>query len=135
MKANKLGLMMAVLVAGTAVAEDAPVNVREVKGKALYEEHCGTCHQADGGGVPMLQPELIGKPRANGPIGGVIDMILFGSDAIKPTDEDYSNEMPSFAHLSDKDIALIATYVRTHFDNNGGLVTSDDVRDRRPASE
>jgi len=132
MKAINLGMVAAVLVSSTAMAEDAPVDVREVKGKALYEEHCASCHQFDGGGVPMLQPELIDKPRANGPVGGVIDMILFGSAAMKPTDEDYSNEMPAFAHLSDKDIALIATYVRTHFDNAGGLVTSDDVRDRRP---
>lgn len=122
---------MAVLVSSAAVGQDA----REAKGKALYEQHCASCHQFDGGGVPMMQPELIARPRANGPIGGVIDMILFGSDAIKPTDEDYSNEMPVFSHLTDKEIALIATYVRTHFENNGGYVTSDDVRDRRAGRE
>lgn len=122
---------MAVLVSSAAVGQDA----REAKGKALYEQHCASCHQFDGGGVPMMQPELIARPRANGPIGGVIDMILFGSVAIKPTDEDYSNEMPVFSHLTDKEIALIATYVRTHFENNGGYVTSDDVRDRRAGRE
>ncbi|SDD84794.1 c-type cytochrome [Kordiimonas lacus] len=130
MKASNIGLIAAVLVSGAAFGADA----REAKGKALYEEHCAACHQFDGGGVPMMQPELIDKPRANGPIGGVIDMILFGSAAMKPTDEDYSNEMPAFGHLSDKEIALIATYVRTHFNNNGGYVTSDDVRDRRPSN-
>jgi len=104
---------------------------KQAEGKALYDANCGSCHQADGGGVPMLQPELIGRPRANGPIGGVIDMILFGSDAMAPNEGDYSNEMPPFDYLTDKEIALIATYVRTHFENKGGLVTSDDVKPRR----
>lgn len=126
MKVTKL-LPLVALLSVPAVADDA----RETAGKALYEEHCATCHQFDGGGVPMLQPELIGKPRANGPIGGVVDMILFGSAAIKPTDEDYANDMPAFDFLTDKEIALIATYVRTHFENNGSIVTSDDVKPRR----
>lgn len=127
MMANKWILAALVLAAPAALADDT----REAQGKVLYETHCAACHQFDGGGVPMLQPELIGKPRANGPVGGVIDMILFGSEAMGPNDEDYSNEMPSFAHLTDKEIALIATYVRTHFENAGGLVTSDDVKPRR----
>lgn len=126
MKVSKL-LPLVALLSFSAAADDA----REVAGKALYSQHCATCHQFDGGGVPMLQPELIGKPRANGPIGGVVDMILFGSAAIKPTDEDYANEMPAFDFLTDKEVALIATYVRTHFENTGGIVTSDDVKPRR----
>jgi len=126
MKAIKLAAALALLGA-PAIAQDT----REAAGKALYDQHCATCHQFDGGGVPMLQPELIGKPRANGPVGGVIDVILFGSDALGPMDEDYANEMPAFDYLTDKEIALIATYVRTHFENTGGIVTSDDVKPRR----
>jgi cytochrome c5 len=29
------------------------------RGKILYETHCRTCHQADGGGVPNMNPPLI----------------------------------------------------------------------------
>lgn len=126
MKAINLAAALT-LLAVPATAEET----REAAGKALYDQHCATCHQFDGGGVPMLQPELIGKPRANGPVGGVIDVILFGSEALGPMDEDYANEMPAFDFLSDKEIALIATYVRTHFENTGGIVTSDDVEPRR----
>jgi len=132
MKVNKTLLSAALL--GCALVAIGPVAAMEkdqAPGQALYEANCGSCHQMDGGGVPMLQPELIGRPRANGPIGGVIDMILFGSDAMAPNEGDYSNEMPSFDYLTDKEIALIATYVRTHFENQGGLVTSDDVKPRR----
>jgi len=126
MKASKLLFAAAALWAPGAAAQETTE-----KGDALYKEHCASCHQYDGGGVPMLQPELIGKPRANGPPGGVIDMILFGSDAMMENEGDYGNEMPAFAHLTDLEIAQIATYVRTHFENHGGPVTSDDVKPRR----
>jgi len=101
------------------------------KGHALYMANCGGCHQADGSGVPMMQPALIDSERANGEKGAVIDMILHGSAIIPMDESDYSNEMPSFSELSDDDIAEIATYVRTHFENHGGAVSADDVRARR----
>lgn len=130
MKATKAFFATA-LVAVAHVASSMVVGAQDTDAQRLYETHCGVCHQLDGGGVPMLQPELIGRPRANGPKGAVIDVILNGSKALAPTESDYGNEMPSFAHLSDLEIALIATYVRTHFENNGGPVTADDVKSRR----
>jgi len=126
MRANRY-LSALVILIGSAVSAEETAQT----GKALYDANCGSCHQADGGGVPMLQPELIGRPRANGPKGGVIDMILYGSDAMAENEGDYGNEMPAFAHLTDLEIAKIATYVRTHFENSGGPVTSDDVKPRR----
>ena len=136
MKVNRLSDVKKFLAAAAFAVAATPffafgLSAQEPDGKALYETHCASCHQFDGGGVPMLQPEIIGRPRANGPKGVVIDMILFGSAAMAPNEGDYSNEMPAFDFLTDKEIALIATYVRTHFDNNGGLVTSDDVKPRR----
>lgn len=98
---------------------------------ALYDTHCGTCHQFDGGGVPFMQPELIGSPRANGPVGGVIEMILLGSKAVDRSDgsvSDFQNTMPPFDYLSDEDIQELASYVRTHFSNTGGPVSLADVQ-------
>lgn len=127
MKVNKLS-GAAFLCAAFAVS----VTAQEPKtGKSLYEENCAVCHQYDGGGVPFMQPELFGSKRANGPKGGVIDMILFGSAAEGAGQGEFSNEMPGFDFLTDKEIALIATYVRTNFENNGGAVTADDVQPRR----
>lgn len=121
MKVNKF------LVAGLLLASMPATAVVPVSGKSLYTQHCSSCHQADGGGVPMMQPELIATDRANGPVGGVVEMILFGSEAIDPEESVSSNEMPAFGHLSDKEIALIATYVRTHFENEGGGVKPEQV--------
>ncbi|WP_417459923.1 c-type cytochrome [Kordiimonas sp.] len=126
MQANKLFLTAALLALAPVVSADDTETAR-----ALYEANCAACHQYDGGGVPMMQPELILSPRANGDVGGVIDMILLGSAAVEPGMSEYSNEMPPFDYLTDEDIALIATYVRTNFENAGGAVTAADVADRR----
>ncbi len=97
------------------------------EGAKLYADYCGTCHQADGSGVPFLQPALINSARANGEKGGVIAMILWGSDAVPAGTSEFSNAMPGFGELEDDDIAALATYVRTQFENSGGPVTADDV--------
>ena len=103
--------------------------------KKLYETNCGTCHQMDGGGVPMMQPELIEIERAGNPIGGVVEMILKGSAAIEPGTSDYANEMPAFDHLSDSEIALIATYVRQNFGNSGKKISTTDVKRLRASGK
>ena len=130
MTVNKVMVaLVAASLAGAADAQDGEPDGGT--GQALYEANCAACHQYDGGGVPMMQPELILSEKANGDIGGVIDMILLGSAAVPAGASEYSNEMPPFDYLSDEDIALIASYVRTHFENTGGAVTADDVRARR----
>ncbi len=133
MKLSNLCIFVALVLSATSLssADDQKNDADKEAGKSLYEANCGTCHQLDGSGVLFLQPELIGSERANAKKGGVIDMILFGSAAIEPGTSDYGNEMPSFDYLTDKEIALIASYVRTNFENDGGTVSVDDVKPRR----
>lgn len=80
-------------------------------GEALYAEHCLTCHQADGGGVPMMQPPLTGSAIVTGPPELLIRWTLMGTP-----DPDapglWANAMPGFAGLSDAEIAAILTFVR-----------------------
>lgn len=122
-----LALCGLVIVTGNSLwAVDASAG-----GKQLYENYCGSCHQMDGGGVPMMQPELIEIDRALDPVGGVIEMILKGSTAIEPGLSDFANEMPSFDYLGDDEIAQIATYVRLSFGNNGKAVSPVDVKQQR----
>lgn len=93
-------------------------------GKILFGEHCSSCHQTNGSGVPMMQPSLKNIERAN-VRGGVIEMILKGSDAVE--DSQWQNEMGSFEYLTNTEIVEIANYVRTHFDNHSSPVTVSDV--------
>ena len=128
MRASRLFVSVLSMAGFSATADDVP------SGKVLFEELCATCHQYDGGGVPMMQPEIIGIARANGVPGGVIEMILKGSEAI-PAEESVSmNEMPGFPELSNEEIARIATYVRTNFTNKGGAVSAADVARQRSAN-
>ena len=124
-----LGIVLSSL-SFTLRAENAGVEAQETA-QALYEENCGVCHQIDGGGVPFMQPELIESPRANGAKGQVIQMILNGSKAVTSGTSEFENEMPGFDYLTNEQIALIATYVRTNFDNQGGAVSPDDVARER----
>jgi len=129
MKAIKCAALLAFLSLPAAGGDDSEPGAKP--GAKLYETHCGTCHQMDGSGVFMMQPPLRRAPRANGPVGGVMEMILSGSAAVPPGSSDYNSEMPPFDFLSDEEIAAIATYVRTSFENTGGAVTPTDVADKR----
>ncbi len=99
-------------------------------GQAVYRAQCLVCHQADGGGVPGFQPSLGDSPLAVGGAEALISFVLLGSLASGPSG-DFDNVMPSFAALSDAEIAAVLTYVRGHFGNAAGAVTADQVGTRR----
>lgn len=123
--------------AAPAAAEAAPVEVAAATpapapaaaaaapaadaGKKLYLGNCAACHQATGAGLPPTFPALTGSKVATGPAAGVITQILKGKNA-----------MPPFGHLSDADVAAIATYVRNDLGNKvGDSVTADQVKKLR----
>jgi mono/diheme cytochrome c family protein len=68
--ASAAAAMAAATVAACALAaEPAPAAVSPPAGQQLYARHCLSCHQADGGGVPNMQPPIaggswMGDPRA-----------------------------------------------------------------------
>ena len=128
-------VFLAVLLAAHGLfADDKASN--PTKARALYDTNCGTCHQPTGDGVPFLQPALWESPRANGPKGAVIDIILWGSAVVPAGTSEFENEMPGFAgQLSDEEVASLASYVRTQFDNRGGPVDAALVRKRRQAHQ
>ncbi|GER07271.1 hypothetical protein GCM10007972_14800 [Iodidimonas muriae] len=108
-----------------------PANAETVTGKAVYEQHCLSCHQADGGGVPMMQPELWGSRRINGPDTALIDFVLGGSASLPDEERAYSNEMPGFDHLSDAELAAVLSYIRSRFENDAPAIAARDIAARR----
>jgi len=98
------------------------------KGKVVYQTHCLSCHQIDGGGVPHLNPPLAESSWANGNVQRIIQIVLKGmSDRVPIDDEYYSNSMPAFAHLSNAQIADVLTYIRQSFGNQSSAVTATEV--------
>ena len=85
-------------------------------GETLFQQQCATCHMANGSGVPYLQPDI----RRSAWISAedpqpLLKLILRGSAAMGEFAKTYENDMPPFEHLSDADIAAIATRVREKF--------------------
>jgi mono/diheme cytochrome c family protein len=102
------------------------------RGKKVYESTCLACHQANGSGVPGMNPPLKKTKWVMGDKKTLINVILKGMDQeIEVNDETYSNTMPSFATLSDQEIADVLTYVRNSFGNKASQIKEADVKKLR----
>src|SRR3954447_13969749 len=92
-------------------------------GKKLYEQYCLTCHQADGSGVPKMNPPLIKTSYITGDKKKLIQWVLRGSTENTPIDgKTYSNNMPPQNFLKDEEIADVLTYIRNSFGNKQSAV-------------
>src|ERR1700759_586074 len=56
------------------------------RGAALYKKYCLTCHQADGSGVPRMNPPLIKTSYVTGDKTKLISWVLKGSVEKGPID-------------------------------------------------
>jgi mono/diheme cytochrome c family protein len=115
--------------AKTKAKPTAGLTVSMANGKAIYINHCLTCHQADGGGVPNMNPPLIKTSYITGNHAQLIKVVLNGfSENVDIDGESYSNVMPAHDFLKDREIADVLTYVRKSFGNKGGAITAAQVR-------
>ena len=108
--------------AGTLFAEDA----QGPSGGALYATHCVACHQAEAVGAPGIAPPLaghVGRYAGNEagrnylvhvPLTGMVGAITV--DGVR-----YTGNMPSFAALSDADIASVIGHVLREFNGVSDL--------------
>ena len=95
----------------------------------MYAQTCLTCHQADGGGVPNLNPPLIKTTYVLGDKSQLARSVLNGLKVPVEIDGDtYSNAMPAQNHLNDQQIADVLTYVRNSFGNKASQVRVAEVK-------
>jgi len=111
----------------TASVTSATAKSPAVGGKQVYMSGCVTCHQVDGGGVVNMSPSLIKAKFVNGSKTPLISVVLKGLSHKEIDGETYSNPMPNFKHLSDKQIADVLTYIRNSFGNKASAVTAAEV--------
>jgi len=105
-------------------------------GKKLYEQYCLTCHQANGGGVPKMNPPLIKTSYVTGDKKKLIQWVLKGSVENVPIDgKYYSNNMPAQNYLKDEEIAGILTYIRNSFGNKASAITPTEVKNIRAVTK
>src|SRR5687767_2054411 len=113
------------LAAASLAAEPEP-------GQLLYNKHCLSCHQADGGGVPNMQPAIAGGTWVKGDARALAMFVMSGGfDSASRKDSDVGNVMPPFRQLADADLAAILTYIRLKFGDGGSPVSAADVAEAR----
>jgi mono/diheme cytochrome c family protein len=104
--------------AATSAPPPAPVATAGLlkQGEDLFTQNCATCHMADGGGVPFLQPSIRDSAWISHPDPQLLlSLILRGSAVLGEAAQAYENDMAPQSHLSDPEIAALATYVRRRF--------------------
>ena len=134
MKRIVLGL---VVLLGVAAAVPQPIQAPMQRGKAIYEQTCLPCHQADADGVPGMNPPLRKSPYVQGAPTRLIGIILKGlNDGVEIDGDTYSNPMPAFGSvLKDQEIADVLSYLRSHFGNKAGPINKPQVSRIREAME
>jgi mono/diheme cytochrome c family protein len=99
------------------------------RGKNIYEQYCLSCHQADGSGVPNLNPPLTQTSYVKGDKKKLIKWVIQGSVENVPIDgKSYSNTMAPQNFLKDEELADVLTYIRNSFGNKQSSVTITDVK-------
>jgi mono/diheme cytochrome c family protein len=103
-------------------------------GETLYNVNCGTCHQPDGLGAEDSGPRLAGSPvvQASNP-ASLINSILYGADppGLAPATHTW-RQMDAYGDkLSDEEIAELASYLRSAWNNKGGEVKAEQVAKQR----
>jgi mono/diheme cytochrome c family protein len=131
------GIIMMIISSVSATAQvkktvkPAAVNITAsmARGKILFKNICATCHQADGSGVPRMNPPLIKTTYVLGDKTKLIKVLLLGlNEDVEIEGEYYSNPMPAQAALKDEEIADVLTFVRNSFGNKAAAITPAQVK-------
>ena len=102
------------------------------RGKLVYDTYCLPCHQADGSGVPTMNPPLIKTSWVLGSKTVLVEQVLKGSaNKVEIDGEKFHGAMPAQTQLTDQQIADVLTYVRNSFGNKASIVTPVEVKSIR----
>ena len=135
-----IGLLIVAVTAAAFVEQPSKNNTQQTtlkvaleKGKAVYVQRCLACHQADGGGVPRLNPPLDGasKVKGNDKLYLVRIVVKGMTERVEIDGEYYDNNMSANADLTDEQIANVLTYIRNSWSNKASLVTTAEVKSAR----
>ena len=127
-----VAITIAACVASCVSAVEPAVQPATPAGQRLYGAHCLSCHQADGRGVPHMQPAIAGGAWVQGDARALATFVMTGGfDSASRKEADVDNVMPPFAQLSDADLAAILTYIRQKFGGGASAVTTAEVAEAR----
>ncbi|WP_223651923.1 c-type cytochrome [Hymenobacter psoromatis] len=113
----------------TTAKADPAMAASLTRGAVVYKNVCITCHMADGGGVPNMNPPLIKTEYVLGDKTRLSHIVLAGlAEPIEIDGNDYKQHMPAQAYLTDQQVADVLTYVRNQFGNKASAVQVAEVK-------
>ena len=100
------------------------------RGKVVYENICGLCHNNDGSGKPGQAPPFAGSEWALGSPNRMIRIPLAGlAGPIQVNGQQWNLAMPAMgATLSEDDLAAVLTYIRQSWGNKASTITPEQVK-------
>ena len=122
-------LFLLVVVFVNAQTNPQIVKASIERGQKVYLKVCLSCHMADGGGVPHMNPPLSQSSYVVGDKAKIIYIVLHGLETREPIDDEYySNNMAAHTDLNNQQIADVLTYIRNSFGNKASAVSVAEVK-------
>lgn len=104
--------------------------VRE--GAGVYANNCSACHKAEGVGDGQMYPPLVNDAVVNNADPAEqIATVLKGLSGKEIGGVAYTGAMNAFGHLTDNQIAAVATYERNTWGHDAGMVEPSQVKAAR----
>jgi nitrite reductase (NO-forming) len=130
---DKLSNPEAVETAAVASASGTLTREQQVKaGEVLFKGTCSACHQETGAGIPSVFPPLAKSDFLVANPKRAIGIALNGlTGPVTVNGTTYNSVMPPMSQLNDDEIANILTFALNSWGNNGGVVTSAEVKAER----
>ena len=130
---DKLSNPEAVETAAVASASGTLTREQQVKaGEVLFKGTCSACHQENGAGIANVFPPLAKSDYLLADRKRAIGIALNGlTGPVTVNGVSYNSVMPPMSQLNDDEIANILTFALNSWGNNGGVVTSADVKAER----
>jgi len=114
----------------------APSTGAAVDGAQVYAAKCVACHQATGLGLPGVFPPLAGSEWVLGSDKILVQIPLHGiTGSVEVKGANYKGAMPTFATLSDAEIAAVLSYARKTWGNSAAAVSPATVEAGRKATQ
>lgn len=111
-----------------AEISDSTVMQYAIPGKALYENYCGNCHQANGEGLGKLIPPLKNADYMNADVARTVWIMRNGlKGEVTVNGQVYNQAMPGNTQLTPLELAQISTYLYNIWGNKEGVITSSMV--------
>jgi mono/diheme cytochrome c family protein len=115
-----------------SAAAPAAAGGNAAAGQQVYARNCLTCHQADGYGVPNMQPAITDGSWVKGDARALALFVMTGGfNSAERKDGASHNVMPAFRQLPDQELADLLTYIREKFGKGASPVGAAEVAEVR----